>query len=339
MQDSMRALNYLSSCLVLTGIVVLYGSTASLQAKQPVSVRFDASRAIGCRVVRPPRSASAEVGTKLIEAQFRVSVLVSEGKPENVEDVVVLIEGPHCRLRVVDFSPKTEMANSVEGEVQTTRTVEKTATAGAQIGLGSLPPLYGLPSATLSGSQHHVVAQTFKELPSKCLVLASGTTDGGHGVFFKVKGTPQVPLEGTKDFTCTFEVPNDWRGDWCLLACHARGLSERNKKFESCGQAEIFVGLYLEGDEHGQAVARQLDLLQLPQAANSVHRLALGVPANAEQTAIALGYHKSFRATLASWSNNPGLFDQRATQIAIEEMRTNVALQVTLDELSGMAGH
>ncbi len=332
MKVFMRILLRLSACLVLLG------ATASLQAKQPASVRFDASRAVPCRVVAPSRPGAVDIGNKLIEARFRVSILVDEGRSENVEDVVVLIEGPHCRLRVIDFSPKTEMANAVEGEVQTTRTTEKTATAGAQIGGGAFPPLYGLASATLSGSQHNVVAQTFKELPSKCLVLASGTTDGEHGVFFKIKGAPQVPLEGAKEFICTLEVPSNWRGDWCLLSCQARSRNERNKKFECCGREEIFVGLYLADDEHGQDVARRLDRLQLPQAANSAHRVSLGVPANAEQTAIALNHHKTFRATLASWSNNPGLFDYRATQNAIQEKRTNVALQITLDELGTMAG-
>jgi hypothetical protein len=335
---TLTQLSALFSRLALSGILSSCGSAAFLEAAQPASVRFDASRAVACRVVTPSHPGFVDIGAKLIEVRFRVSILVDEGRPENVEDVFILIEGPHSRLRVTDYFPKTEMANSVEGEVQTTHTTEKTATAGAQIGGGSLPPLYGLASATLSGSQHNVVAQTFKELPSKCLVLASGTTDGGHGVFFKVKGAPQVPLEGAKEFICTFEVPSDWRGDWCLLSCHARGLSEGNKKFQSCGKAEIFVGLYLADDERGQDVARRLDRLQLPQAANSAHRLALGVPVNAEQTAITLNRHKTFRATLAGWSNNPGLFDHRATLDAVEEQRTNVALQITLDELSAMAG-
>ena len=170
-------------------------------------------------------------------------------------------------------------------------------------------------------------------------MLASGTTDGEHGVFFKVKGGPQVPLEGAKEFSCTFEVPADWRGDWCLLSCHARALSEQNKKFAACGRAEIFVGLYLADDEQVQDLARQLDRLQLPQAANCAHRLALGVPADAEQTAMAICRHKTFRATLAGWSKMPGLFDRRATLIAAEVKRTNVALGATLDELGAMAGH
>ena len=110
-----------------------------------------------------PGFAAGLRSAKLIEARFRV---FDPGRRRPAgrcpEDVVVLIESPQRRLRVADFSPKTEMANSVDGEVQTTRTTEKTATAGAQIGGGTLPPLYGLASATVGGSQHHVVAQTVK---------------------------------------------------------------------------------------------------------------------------------------------------------------------------------
>jgi hypothetical protein len=287
-------------------------------------------------------SASLSSGAKLIEARFRVSILVSEGRQEDIEDVVVTIDSPQRRLRVADFSPKTEMANSVAGEVETTRTTEKTASAGAQIGGGTLPPLYGLASATLGATQHHVVAQVVKELPSKCLVLASGTTRGEHGVFFKVKGAPQVPLEGAKEFTCVFEVPKDWQGDWCLVSCHARGINQRcmSKKIEPCGHAETLVGLYLAGENHAQEVARRLDHLQLPQAVRTLDRLALGLPMDSEQSASEASNHRPFEfpATLATWSKLPSLFEHRTASDSAGEDQTCVALRLTLDELGGMAG-
>ncbi len=189
---------HISSRLLLAGTIVVLELVTSVEAKQPC-VRFDNASAVACRVVTPPGPASLSSGAKLIEARFRVSILVSDGRQEDVEDVVVTIDSPQRRLRVADFSPKTEMANSIAGEVETTHTTEKSSTVGAQIGGGTLPPLYGLASATLGAAQHHVIAQTVKELPSKCLVLASGTTHGEHGVFFKIKGAPQVPLEGARN--------------------------------------------------------------------------------------------------------------------------------------------
>ena len=265
--------------------MLLVAGAATIQAKQPASVSFDTSSEIACRVL-PSTAAMADSGTKLIEARFRVSVLVNEGSAEDVDDIVVLIESPQHRLRVIDFSPKTEVANSVDGEVQTTRTTENTTTAGAQLG-GAPIPFYNLASAQLSGTRHEVVAQTVKEQPAKCLVLASGTMDGEHGAFFKVKGAPQVPLEGAKEFACTFEVPKDWRGGWCLVSCHARNLEDHclSKKNELCGFAETIVGLYLAGDEEVQQVAARLDLLQPRQALSRADREALGLPLDGETTA------------------------------------------------------
>jgi hypothetical protein len=329
----------LSSRLLLA--VAFLSPVASVQAKQP-SVRFDNASAIACRVVTPPTPAGLSSGAKLIEARFRVSILLTDGRQEDVEDVMVLISSPRRRLRVADFSPKTEMANSIAGEVETVRTTEKTATAGAQIGGGTFPPPFALASASLGGTHHHVVAQTVKELPTKCVVLASGTMHGEHGVFFKVKGAPQVPLEGAKEFVCVFEVPKDWKGDWCLLSCQARGINQRymSKKMEPCGQAETFVGLYLAGDEAGQEIARRLDHLQLPQAACDADRLALGLPLQGDQPTAEASHHRSFEfpATLSTWSKRPGLFEHHADNDATGENQTCVALRLTLDELGGMAG-
>jgi hypothetical protein len=202
------------SWVVVAETFMLFDMSPTVGAKEPPKVRFDAPSGIACRTVPSPGTATVDAGSKLIEARFRVSILVNEGSPEDVEDVLVRIESPQHRLRVIDFSPKTEMANTFDGELQTTRTSEKTTTAGAQIGGGTLPPPFSLASATFGASQHNVVAQTFKEPPSKCLVLASGTIDGEHGVFFKIKGAPQVPLEGAKEYTGTFEVSKQSRGCW-----------------------------------------------------------------------------------------------------------------------------
>jgi hypothetical protein len=326
---------YLSSRLFLAGIVASLSSAASADAKQP-SVQFDVASAIACRVVTVPSRALLGSGAKLIEAKFRVSILVSDGRPEEVEDVVVLIESPQRRLRVVDFLPKTEMANCVDGDVKTTRTTDKTATVGGTI------PLYSLASATLSGTEHHIVAQTFTELPSKCQVLASGTTHDEHGVFFKVKGAPQVPLEGAKEFTCVFEVPKDWHGDWCLLSCHAQSTKQSymSKKFEPCGNAETFVGLYLAGDEQGQEIARRLDHLQLPQIVGSMDLLALGLPLDVLQADQPPSHHRFFEfpATLATWSKLPRLSEHHSSRDTAPAVQVDLALRFTLDELSAMAG-
>ena len=230
---------------------------------------------------------------------------------------MVLIEGAHRRLRIADFSPKTEMANTLAGEVETTRTTEKSATAGAQIGGGTLPPLYGLASASLGGTHHHVVAQTIKELPSKCLVLASGTMDSEHGVFFKIKGAPQVPLEGAKEFTCTFEVPKEWRGGWCLLSCHARGVTQRymSKKIEPCGHAETLWGCTCAETSKGRKSPGGSITCNCPEAARNADRLGRSAcpwpPSNPHRRRAVIG-RSSFLPRCQPGANLPGLFEHRS---------------------------
>jgi hypothetical protein len=311
-------------------LILLAGSVTTLSAKQPASVNFDTSSQIACRVL-PSTAATVDSGMKLIEARFRVSVLVNEGSVEAVDDVVVLIESPQHRLRVIDFSPKTEVANAVDGEVQTTRTTENSTTAGAQLG-GAPIPFYNLASAQLSGTHHEVVAQTIKELPAKCLVLASGTTDGEHGAFFKIKGAPQVPLEGAKEFTCTFEVPKNWRGGWCLVSCHARSLEDHrlSKKSELCGFAETIVGLYVSGDDQAQQVAARLDRLQPQQALSGADREALGLPQDGD--------------TATSTASRRGPFDLNINLVGwtkhavVGSNQSGAELQQVLADLSVLSG-
>jgi hypothetical protein len=326
--------------VVIVETFILFDALPTVGAKEPPKVRFDASSGIACRTVASNGTAMVDSGSKLIQAQFRISILVSEGNPEDVEDVLLRVESPQHRLRVVDFSPKTEMANTVEGDVQTTHTSERTTTAGAQIGGGALPTPFSLASATLGASQRNVVAQTFKEPPSKCLVLASGTIDGEHGVFFKIKGAPQVPLEGAKEFTCTFEVPKEWRGGWCLLSCHARGLNEHclGKKIEPCGNEETFIGLYLAGDDEAQLIVGRLDRFRLQQPVGNTERQTLGLPTEMAQSELAI-QHKplEFTATLISWAKLPGLVDRSPFRSDSDTDHIDAALRQTLAELSDLA--
>jgi len=96
-------------------------------------------------------------------------------------------------------------------------------------------------------------------VPPKQLFLASGTTNRGHGVFFKLKPSSQASLEGQKEFVCLFIVPKDWRGDYACIACRAKGYNRSLwTRVEECGTAEVCVGLYLRGDPEARQAAKQL---------------------------------------------------------------------------------
>ncbi|HEX4150172.1 MAG TPA: hypothetical protein VHY20_14340, partial [Pirellulales bacterium] len=253
---------------------------ADLLAATMPRVGFDAAGAVECRDVTTREFSAVNPGEKVIEARFRISILFEEGKQEHLEDVMLVIESPEKRLRVTDFSPKTELGTDVSGPIEATEVAERTNTAGGTIGAAGMAH-YGVANASLSDTKHQKNNRTYKQLPAKYLLLASGTTLGEHGVFFKIKASPQTSLEGAKEFTCWFVVPKSWRGDWCLLSCKARAYRKNYlvSKLEMCGQADVVVGLYLAGDEQGKALARRLDRMQMvpqysPQLAAAQAQLA-----------------------------------------------------------------
>lgn len=317
---------------VASMLIAVGAATAQAATKLP-EVHFDVGSAVACRDVTPPAPASIASGEKLIEARFRVSILVESGRQEDIEDVVLVVQSPERRLRVVDFLPKTELADTVEGEIEIVHTTENTTSAGGKLGGGF--GTYGLASAELSAAQHHVVNQKYKEMPSKCLVLASGTTQSEHGVFFKIKGSPRFSLEGAKEFTCLFAVPKNWKGDWCVLSCQARALTKHyfNRKLEPCGRAEFVLGLYLDGNSQGQAMARRLERLPLAQS-HAPAEEAAGIELALADPAVRP--RKSFDASsmLTGWTK---LFEgSPADTKAVSAERD---LRRTLRDLGAMAGY
>jgi hypothetical protein len=297
------------------------------QAKPPI-VRFDMGHMVECRDITPPSPAGQNNDEKLIEAKIRISILVADGHQEDVDDVLVTIDSPTRRLRVAEFFPKTELAETVKGEVETTRTTEDTATATA-----TLTGLHGLAIGQLGGIRHNVVNHKFTELPAKCMVLASGTTGGEHGVFFKVKGSPQHALEGAQQFTVVFQVPKHWRGDWCVVSCQARTLTKHcmTKKLEVCGQSEAYLGLYLAGDDESRALARKLDRVQTSVLAQLRAGQSQDEIAASSFEARPVSSHKHFDlvALVAPWSKS-GPTDRQPTA-------AEAALPRALEDLSGLA--
>jgi hypothetical protein len=120
-----------------------------------------------------------------------------------------------------------------------------------------------LPSASANASTTHrnELKETSKKVPPGKMIVASGTMDNEHGVFFKLKRSSAAPFEGTKLVSFRFVVPADWRGDWVVVSAQARGTVRKSlffKSIEPCGETKAFVGLYLAGDASAQHVALEL---------------------------------------------------------------------------------
>jgi hypothetical protein len=238
------------------------------QAALPRAV-IDVGTTVECRDVTPADFVAAHPQEKIIEAKFRFSVLLIEGREPDLEELQLTIDSPQRRLRVVDFQPRTELASDLAGDVEVCNTDDRTQSLNASLGgvvSGDQGPAHAqvTPAAGVGVTQNRGSKETYHRLPPKQLVLASGTTNAEHGVFFKWRRTSQIALEGSREVTCRLLVPHDWTGDWVQFHCDILGRHKNyfTDKVELSGRAQTLVALYLSGDSVAQHAAIALALAQ-----------------------------------------------------------------------------
>ena len=225
-------------------------------------VIFDISDTIECRDVTPKDFVAAHPSLKVIEAKFQVSARFIEGSEADLVDFLYMLVSPELRLKIQDYLPNTTLESTMaDDRIEVTATTESSnaITEDARVAYKVL---------ALGGSKNDTEKKTesdhYKEIVPKAMVLASGTMNREHGVFFKLKPSKEASLEGTKTFTCLAIVPKNWRGDWCVISCAAR--AKKKSLFSSsivpAGTEHAQVGLHLAGDREARLRAEKLCKVQ-----------------------------------------------------------------------------
>lgn len=247
------AVFFLCGCLAFTARFGHAGDT---------HVVFDIPDKVECRDVTPEKCALAHPTLKVIEAKFRISAGFVDGGESSIIDFVYMVTSPGLRLKIHDYLPNTTLESEFADDrievADTTESADATTldahVAYRVLNLGASKNL----SSKKSESDH------YKRIVPKSLVLASGTTNREHGVFFKLRPSKGASLEGAKEFTFLAVVPKNWRGDWCTMICAARA----NKKsfpvpsIALAGIEQASVGLYLTGDRETSELAEALFRVQ-----------------------------------------------------------------------------
>ncbi|HVC96174.1 MAG TPA: hypothetical protein VND64_21000 [Pirellulales bacterium] len=237
-------------------------------------VDFDMGYQVECRDVTGQAFALMHPNEKVVEANLRISVRLAQGDERQIEQLLFEITSPGERLRVVDFLPKTQLESEAADGIQVTKTTETTRSLGATAGTGFSFTRGGgtnqastsaqiLPSASANTTttHHNSLTETSKKIPPGKVVVASGTMENEHGVFFKLKRSAVTSFEGIQLVSFRFVVPSDWRGDWVVVSAQASGTFKRSlffKAVEPCGETKAFVGLYLAGDAVAERAALEL---------------------------------------------------------------------------------
>src|SRR3954453_17909543 len=191
-------------------------------------VEFDIAPTAECRDVTPVQRLTLYPSQRVIEVALPVSVRFHGASMEDVEELAIEVNGASANLKVVEFSPPTQLATDISREIELTSTTKKNRAFDASLG-GTLP----IPGAdaiahitpSLSGelSKCDTATEKFNRLPPKHAIVVSGTSSEGRGVFYKLKRYSQTSLEGLHELSITFVAPRKWQFSEIRVDCAARG--------------------------------------------------------------------------------------------------------------------
>jgi hypothetical protein len=244
--------------LVLMAVLAMVAPAVALGAR----VAFDLPSSIECRDATPCDFAVAHPTMKVIEAKFRVSARLVDGKAEDIVDFIYVFESTGRSMRVQDYLPNTTLESAVADDcVEITDASEDSKSGGAEAHVAYKILNLG---GTLSQSSKKTESSHYRQIASKDLVLASGTMHREHGVFFRLRPSRHASLEGAKEFTVLATVPKTWRGDLCTISCTARATKHSviSTSVVPSGADQAHIGLYLAGNAEATAVAEDFCRVQ-----------------------------------------------------------------------------
>jgi hypothetical protein len=235
------------------GMTVLLSTCHSTQSSA-AEIAFDLPCAIEFREVNRPDVTAGRPDLKTIEAKLRISARIVDGDASDITDFVYMIKTDET-MRIRDYLPKTTLESAVTSDqIEVTAENEKSVSSGLE-GAGAVAPLSLGGSHNLSSKKSE--SSRYKQVAAKDIVLASGTIEREHGVFYRIRPSRTSSLEGGRDFTIVAVVPKSWRGDVCTIACSARATKQ--SKFSAsqvpAGASQAEIGMYLASDAKAAAVA------------------------------------------------------------------------------------
>jgi len=247
---------------LLVALPVLLVAGATSARADDLRVEFDIPDKIECRDVTPAKCAVMHPTQKVIEAKFRITANFTAGVEDSVVDFTYLITSPDLRLKVLDYLPNTTLESRyADDRIEVADFTENTDSTSAEAKVAY--SIFSL-NAVKNQINRKTEKNEYQRITPKSLVLASGTANRGHGVFYKLRPSNSESLEGSKEFTFLAIVPRDWRGDWCTFVCSARGSKKTliGSTIVPGGLTKVDVGLFLCGDEQASGLADRLCALQ-----------------------------------------------------------------------------
>ncbi len=189
-----------------------------------------------------------------VRLQLDISTLVASGFSGRVEEATIKILAHRPLVQVADFWPRTEMVSQYSSMISVSEEQDRLKQASINA-IGGYP---GVGSAKSQAYFHDHLNRDvqYQQAPPMQLLSAAGTLHRRSGVYFKLRSTPQVTLEGLRTFVVVLEVPSAWRGDLLEVQANAYGKhKEDSKGMQELGQERFWVAVYRDDDQQAASFA------------------------------------------------------------------------------------
>jgi len=218
-------------------------------------VRFDAEPLVPCLDITDDEFAAFHPDERVVEARVRLSTLVRFGVKQDDLRLFIAVHSASPSTRVHDFLPKT----TVDSAYATNLSIETNQEYLKSLGLTASGALDLVKISGNGGlSKKDIQKVRYELLPPKETLTASGTLERGTGVYFKLRGSGQISLEGSQEYIVALRVPKEWRGG--LVAVQAKAYGKKGKP---AGRSQFLLALYQAGDGEAKDAAERLVGLEL----------------------------------------------------------------------------
>lgn len=234
--------------------------TGALLADEPTSIGFDVSSVAVAREASASESTFVPPGYRWVTFHLDISALIDSTSRSKPHEFLYQVTSASRDASVVDYSPRTQLSDTVIGGIQEEKCDEK----ASSLGLGIKGTYHGIVHADggADTSKKSSTKTKVQRVAPQEIVYASGTIDRGRGVYFKLRSTPTHVLDGQKRFAITMQVPENWRGDLVDVQMSAvlpvRSFKNLQRQSTAFQRARFQVAVFAENDEIARRWAWQL---------------------------------------------------------------------------------
>ena len=231
--------------------------SVSGQATVNEPIKFDVPIVVATDMV-PTDVDEHHTAEQLMQVVIPVSSEIHPRSKHTIETFRFDIFWGHTAYTVKDYFPKTKTFSAIQGEIATETTRETKSGFGLNLNADLESLVSGEAKAEAETSD--LVKKEFKQLPDQSILVASGTSHRGTGVFFRFHRSSQTSLEGGRDLMVQFQVPQDWRAGVLRVNCFAVGTTSIIGGWENPYESSrtFVVPVYRRGDQQAKAAAVKL---------------------------------------------------------------------------------